>query len=159
MSTGPYQHNGSVEACTAFLASQHRPKPTDSEQLRVVFANHAPEDEEWSAHIKMLNEWQNPERLLRDLIQYARSGPFYPADMHVNLIEQYLVQRDQQRLSAVDRFEVIDETRRAYVKGSIYGSPVKVELSYQNDGKTLKAFVTAALDPDNSSVEEKDARD
>lgn len=33
MSTGPYQHNGSVEACTAFLASQHRPKPTDSEQL------------------------------------------------------------------------------------------------------------------------------
>lgn len=41
-----------------------------------------------------------------------------------------------------DRFEVIDETGRAYVKGSIYGSPVKVELSYQDDGKTLKVFVS-----------------
>lgn len=41
----------------------------------------------------------------------------------------------------VDRFEVIDDTGRAYVKGSIYGSPIKVDLSYQDDGKTLKAFV------------------
>lgn len=44
-------------------------------------------------------------------------------------------------LSKVDRFEVIDETGRAYVKGSIYGSPVKVELSVQDDGRTLKVFV------------------
>lgn len=42
----------------------------------------------------------------------------------------------------VDRFEVIDESGRAYVKGSIYGTPVKVELSYQDDGKTLKVFVS-----------------
>lgn len=40
-----------------------------------------------------------------------------------------------------DRFEVIDETGRAYVKGSIYGSPVKIQLSYQDDGRTLKVFV------------------
>lgn len=41
----------------------------------------------------------------------------------------------------VDRLEVIDETGRAYVKGSIYKSPVSVDLSYQDDGKTLKVFV------------------
>jgi len=42
----------------------------------------------------------------------------------------------------IDRLEVIDETGRAYVKGSIYGSPVSVELSVQDDGRTLKVFVT-----------------
>ena len=41
----------------------------------------------------------------------------------------------------VDRLEVIDKTGRAYVKGSIYGTPVKVGLSYQDEGKTLKVFV------------------
>ena len=63
----------------------------DGEQLKVTFTNEAPEDKEWSAHIDILNEWQNPERTLRDIIQYARSGPFYPADMHVRLIEQWHV--------------------------------------------------------------------
>lgn len=41
----------------------------------------------------------------------------------------------------VDRIELIDETGRAYVKGSIYGSPVRVELSYQDNMRTLKIFV------------------
>ena len=41
----------------------------------------------------------------------------------------------------VDRFEVIDKTGRAYVRGSIYDDPVSVELSYQDDGRTLKVFV------------------
>lgn len=41
----------------------------------------------------------------------------------------------------VDRFEVIDDTGRAYVKGSIYGIPVKVWLSVQDEGRTLKVFV------------------
>ena len=45
----------------------------------------------------------------------------------------------------VDRFEVIDDTGRAYVKGSIYGSPVKVELDYQDEGRTLKVFVRQQL--------------
>lgn len=51
-------------------------------------------------------------------------------------------QQEPDELDRVDRFEVIDDTGRAYVKGSIYGSPVKVELSYQDDGRTLKVFVT-----------------
>lgn len=42
----------------------------------------------------------------------------------------------------VDRLEVIDDSGRAYVKGSIYGTPVSVELSFQDDGRTLKIFVT-----------------
>jgi hypothetical protein len=36
----------------------------------------------------------------------------------------------------VTRFEVIDETGRAYVKHH-----VEIELSYQDDGRTLKVFV------------------
>lgn len=44
-------------------------------------------------------------------------------------------------ISKVDRFEVIDDEGRAYVKGSIYGTPVRVELSLQDDGRTLKVFV------------------
>lgn len=47
----------------------------------------------------------------------------------------------QRIVKAYDRYEVIDDTGRAYVKGSIYGSPVKVQLSYQDDGRTLKVFV------------------
>lgn len=59
----------------------------------MTFKNSAPEEPEWSSHIRLLNEWQNPERLLRDIVQYARSGPFYPADMHVDLIEQVFANR------------------------------------------------------------------
>jgi hypothetical protein len=44
----------------------------------------------------------------------------------------------------VTRLEVIDETGRAYVRdGSLTGGPgVNVALSYQDDGRTLKIFVT-----------------
>lgn len=49
----------------------------------------------------------------------------------------------QKKYEKVDRFEVIDETGRAYVKGSIYGSSIKVELSLQDDGRTLKVFMEA----------------
>ena len=42
----------------------------------------------------------------------------------------------------IDRVEVVDQEGRQYVKGSIYGTPVKVELSIQDGGRTLKVFVT-----------------
>ena len=42
----------------------------------------------------------------------------------------------------IDRVEVMDQEGRQYVKGSIYGTPVKVELSIQDGGRTLKVFVT-----------------
>lgn len=47
--------------------------------------------------------------------------------------------------SKVNRIEVIDETGRAYVKGKIYGTPVKVNLSIQDDGQTLKVFVEDSI--------------
>lgn len=55
------------------------------------------------------------------------------------------VQAERQTFTKhVDRFEVIDDSGRAYVKGSIYGSPVQVELLLQDNGRTLKAIVAAA---------------
>jgi hypothetical protein len=57
-------------------------------------------------------------------------------------IQAYTARQVREALEKVDRFEVIDDTGRAYVKGSIYGTPVKVELSYQDDGRTLKVFVS-----------------
>jgi hypothetical protein len=41
----------------------------------------------------------------------------------------------------VTRFEVIDEKGRAYVRH--HDRPVQIELSYQDDGRTLKVFVKA----------------
>jgi hypothetical protein len=39
----------------------------------------------------------------------------------------------------VTRFEVIDENGRVYVKNSLYNC--HLELSYQDDGRTLKVFI------------------
>lgn len=57
---------------------------------KMVFKNNGDAgDKEWAAHINLLNEWTDRSRILRQIIQYARSGPFYPADMHVDLIKQW----------------------------------------------------------------------
>ena len=63
---------------------------TELDKKTIQFVNIAPEDKEWTAHIELLNEWTEPDRYLREIIQYARSGKFYPADMHVNLIKQLI---------------------------------------------------------------------
>lgn len=59
------------------------------------------------------------------------------------LAEHECTAYSQAQLNKVDRFEVIDETGRVYVKGSIYGSPVSIKLSLQDDNRTLKVFVTS----------------
>jgi hypothetical protein len=46
-------------------------------------------------------------------------------------------QEDMDDNSKVTRFEVIDENGRVYTKHNS-----KIELSYQDDGRTLKVFVT-----------------
>lgn len=74
--------------------SNNNTNPSDSGEAELKFINKAPEDNEWSAHIRLLNEYTSPGRYLRTIIQYARSGPFYPADMHTDLIEQYIVARN-----------------------------------------------------------------
>ncbi|BAS17580.1 hypothetical protein AHiyo8_58830 [Arthrobacter sp. Hiyo8] len=58
-----------------------------------TFTNSAPDDKEWTAGIELLNKWTTPDRYLRHIIQYARSGKHYPTDMHVDLIEQIINQR------------------------------------------------------------------
>ena len=54
-----------------------------------------------------------------------------------NWIEGYTqCQEDMADTSKVTRFEVIDENGRAYTQRHC-----KVELSYQDDGRTLKVFI------------------
>ena len=48
-------------------------------------------------------------------------------------------QEDMADTSKVTRFEVIDENGRVYVKNSLYNC--HLELSYQDDGRTLKVFI------------------
>lgn len=67
----------------------------EEQQGKVVFVNREPDDKEWSAHVDVLNDWTTPDRYLRDIIQYARSGPSYPADMHVDLIKQVMSQHTE----------------------------------------------------------------
>ena len=59
-------------------------------------------------------------------------GEYSDAQLLAELVER----------SKIDRLEVIDENGRAYARGSIYGTPVSVELSLQDANKTLKVFVT-----------------
>lgn len=44
-----------------------------------------------------------------------------------------------QLTNKVDRFEVIDHTGRAYTTGT---TPISIKLDYQDDGRTLKVFLT-----------------
>lgn len=49
------------------------------------------DDKEWEAHVDLLfGDWGSPDLTLtlRHIVQYARSGPFFPADMHVELIKR-----------------------------------------------------------------------
>ena len=41
----------------------------------------------------------------------------------------------------LSRLEIIDETGRAYARGTIYGESVSLYMNYQDDGRTLKIFV------------------
>ena len=55
------------------------------------------------------------------------------------------VTAERERIAAVTRFEVIDETGRAFVRYD-----VRAELAYQDDDRTLKVFLRnerAAADP------------
>lgn len=89
----------------------------DNELPKIVFTNEAPEDKEWTARIKLLNEYCMPVLYLREITQYARSGPFYPADMHVHLIEQIIHQRDEAR----DRQIAMLKSDIAYAIGRFQG--------------------------------------
>lgn len=60
------------------------------------------EAKEWEAHVELLFGHWKPDsntvnQQLRQIIQYAQSGPFYPADMHVQLIKEVMA-ADRTRL-------------------------------------------------------------
>ena len=53
----------------------------------------------------------------------------------------YQCQKDMADISKVTRFEVIDENGRVYTKHNC-----TIELSYQDDSRTLKVFITNKQD-------------
>jgi len=68
------------------------------------------------------------------------SGSKEIASEYCGFTKGYLqCQEDMADISKVTRFEVIDENGRVYVKNSLYNC--HLELSYQDDGKTLKVFI------------------
>ena len=77
------------------------------------------------------------EQLAKKLI----SGNDIPAiDIRIGVKLGYAkCQEDMADTSKVTRFEVIDENGRVYVKNSLYNC--HLELSYQDDGRTLKVFI------------------
>lgn len=85
------------------------------------------------------------DKILEGVANFYNLKSFRKGSMGISEAKQALTELIDREVAAatekVDRFEVIDDTGRAYVKGSIYGSPVSVELSYQDDGRTLKVFV------------------
>jgi hypothetical protein len=109
-----------------------------------TFANQAPEDKEWSAHIRLLNEWCTPERWLRVIIQYARSGPFYPADMHAHLIEQIndahlqAAVRDTEARFVTTCFDACDEAELSAPDKRAVMESVKQQLTPTNTNQKGK---------------------
>lgn len=41
----------------------------------------------------------------------------------------------------INRIELINKNSRVFVRGSVYETPITVELSIQDDERTLKVFV------------------
>ena len=84
--------------------------------------------------------------LVRYGVKVIERGAGTPMNEEIAVAVSALTHLHQQEMlkqyKKVNRFEVIDETSRAYVKGSIYGTPVSVDLSLQDDDRTLKVFVT-----------------
>lgn len=92
------------------------------------------------------NQDPQDDQLTKDI--YAAMQIPYLSERHdaiKAIIDRTVAERVLAMNNKVDRLEVIDGTGRAYVKGSIYGSPIKLELSYQDNGRTLKVFVSAAV--------------
>lgn len=76
------------------------------------------------------------EKLAKEEYKDNLHNPFFTA-APMGYIKGYTqCQEDMVDTSKVTRFEVIDENGRAYTEHYC-----KVELSYQDDGRTLKVFI------------------
>lgn len=102
------------------------------------------------AYIKAANRLARDEKPTIKFYEPVERSLTKALDQIISLFKDYAADIERrardEATNKVDRLEVIDSTGRAYVKGSIYGSPVEVKLSYQDDGRTLKVFVTDRLE-------------
>lgn len=105
----------------------------------VQFENKAPENNEWSAHIRLLNEWTAPELQLRHIVGYIRSGAHFPKDMHVDLIEQY-VEANEEYLVGHDEPVSSDSPRTSEDGFSESDSDVKAKDLYLVRRATRNVF-------------------
>lgn len=72
-----------------------------------------------------------------DIIDSESVNPQYKQAVFEGAVLGYTkCQEDMAKDQTVTRFEVIDENGRVYV-----AKDCKVELSYQDDGRTLKVFI------------------
>lgn len=96
------------------------------------------------------------EEKVRDIIfEYGSTNKSVNLGEAKSLIMELISEAVNKAYEKVNRFEVVDDTGRAYVKGLIYGSPVKVEAQLQDNDKTLKVFVTE-LSKTNTHMEGND---
>lgn len=117
---------------------------TGTQELR--FSNVAPQDEEWTAHVKMLNEYTTPDRYLRHIIMYARSGEHYPTNMHVDLIEQLINTRIEAVLDSVGEPKLGDFD----IKPESYDDVIKGIHWYKSRLTALRKEVSATKDEGES---------
>lgn len=91
----------------------------------MIFENKCPEDKEWSAHIRLLNNSTPPEFVLRHIIIYINAGPHYPKHMHQDLIEQYF----NNRLSEIQ--VVVQEQKTHYEPNDDMFNPILEAIKKQ----------------------------
>lgn len=104
------------------------------------------DEELWEKQKKSLTSHKDGRRLQKDEVLEIGKGGFFEgtidADddavliMSKRTLLNRIAQAEREAHKNVDRFEVIDDTGRAYTKHNI-----SVKLDYQDDGKTLKVFV------------------
>ena len=83
------------------------------------------------------------EELVLEKFKHRMYNPFF----NVAFVEGYTqCQEDMAKDQTVTKFEVIDENGRAYTEHYC-----KVELSYQDDGRTLKVFIKPLDKQDNEN--------
>lgn len=91
-------------------------------------------------------------RVLRNVIDRLRNLPRPDViGIALDLEAAVLPLLDSGESAKLTRLEVIDETGRAW---SRWGC--KIELSYQDDGRTLKAFVSGSKRPSDVVREERE---
>ena len=90
---------------------------------------------------KIMTSKEEIEQLAEEFLTFHQEGSKV---YHIKIREaiEFAYNKCQQDMSkdqTLTRFEVIDENGRVYVKNSLYNC--HLELSYQDDGRTLKVFI------------------